>query len=90
MIAVALGEFYWYYYDGVGSVVALSKWNSGLSPGEVVERYAYGAFGGTRIFDAAGGVLTRRSKRTAKKCTGYRELTLAEIFTRPKLVIIPD
>ncbi|MBE0534151.1 MAG: hypothetical protein IH624_00675 [Phycisphaerae bacterium] len=55
MIDVAPGEFYWYYYDGVGSVVALSKWNSGLLRGEVVERYAYGAFGWRRICDAAGG-----------------------------------
>ncbi|MBE0537239.1 MAG: hypothetical protein IH624_16370 [Phycisphaerae bacterium] len=44
--------------DGLGSVVALSKWNCGLSRGEVVERYAYDAFGGTRIRDAAGGELT--------------------------------
>jgi len=26
-----------------------------VSRGEMVERYAYGAFGRTRIFDAAGG-----------------------------------
>jgi len=35
--------------------------------GEVVERYAYDAFGRTRIFDAAGGKLRQSSQRKAKK-----------------------
>jgi hypothetical protein len=34
MIDVASGVLYWYHYDGLGSVVALSKWNSGFSQGE--------------------------------------------------------
>lgn len=55
-------------YDGLGSVVALSKWNCVLSRGEVVERYAYDALGGTRVFDAGGGVLTRSSKGRSKQC----------------------
>ncbi|MBE0537423.1 MAG: hypothetical protein IH624_17305 [Phycisphaerae bacterium] len=71
MMDVASDVLYWYHIDGLGSVVALSKWNSGLLQREVVEWYAYDAFCRTRIFDAAGGELTQSSQSTTKKCTGH-------------------
>jgi len=49
MIDVAAGnKIYYYHYDGLGSVVALSDVNS-----EVVEMYEYDVFGRATIWDAA-------------------------------------
>ena len=39
--------WYWYHYDGLGSVVALSD-----SSGSIVERYAYDVFGQVTIGNA--------------------------------------
>jgi RHS repeat-associated protein len=50
MIDVAGGnEAYYYHFDGLGSVVALSNTNS-----EIVERYTYDVFGAPTIEDANG------------------------------------
>jgi RHS repeat-associated protein len=40
---------YFYYYDGLGSVAALSNIN-----GQLVEQYRYDAFGNTRVFNGSG------------------------------------
>jgi len=45
MINVAGGNYYWYYYDGLGSVVALSD-----STGKIAEKYDDDAFGNTMIY----------------------------------------
>ena len=39
---------YWYFYDGLGSVVALVNGSTGA----IVEKYVYDAFGNTWIYDA--------------------------------------
>ena len=44
MIDVVNGDYYFYHFDGLGSVVALSDEN-----GDIVERYEYSAFGQTQI-----------------------------------------
>ena len=44
--------------DDLGSVVALSQWNSSTSQVEIVERYVYDAFGKTQILDAGLSVLS--------------------------------
>ena len=43
---VSNSSWYWYHYDGLGSVVALSNVN-----GEIVERYSYDVFGEATIRD---------------------------------------
>jgi len=55
-------EIYYYHYDGLGSVVALSKDN-----GEVVERYTYTAFGGVTIRDANDAIRDSQSVRTPQE-----------------------
>jgi RHS repeat-associated protein len=40
---------YFYYYDGLGSVAALSHYNNQTSQVEIAERYRYDAFGQTQI-----------------------------------------
>ncbi len=52
MIDVASGDLYWYHYDGLGSVVALSKYDSGDTYASIVERYSYDVFGVTTIHGA--------------------------------------
>ena len=56
MINVDAGveTWYFYHYDGLGSVVALSKYNTGTSQVEIVERYSYDAFGTTTITTTSG------------------------------------
>ena len=44
MIDVATGKYYYYHFDGLGSVVALSD-----ESGNIVERYEYSAYGQTQI-----------------------------------------
>ena len=44
----ASGTKYYYHYDGLGSVVALSN-----STGNVVERYEYDVFGSVDMLDLA-------------------------------------
>jgi YD repeat-containing protein len=48
MIDVATSKYYFYHFDGLGSVVALSD-NSGA----IVERYEYSAYGQTQIMSAS-------------------------------------
>ncbi len=43
---------YFYHQDALGSVAALSKFNTSLGCAEVVERYQYSAFGQTQILSA--------------------------------------
>ena len=45
---------YFYHQDALGSVVALSKYNTSLGYAEIVERYKYSAFGETTICDGSG------------------------------------
>ena len=46
------GAIYYYHYDGLGSVVALSD-----GAGNIVERYTYDVFGEPNIWDANGDAL---------------------------------
>ncbi len=48
MIDVAASKYYYYHFDGLGSVVALSD-----EDGDIVERYEYSAFGQTQILSAS-------------------------------------
>ncbi len=41
--------WYWYHYDGLGSVVALSD-----SSGSIVEAYSYDVFGAVKVHTGAG------------------------------------
>jgi RHS repeat-associated protein len=45
---------YWYFYDGLGSVVALVNGSTGA----IVERYIYDAFGNTAVCDGQGNLRT--------------------------------
>jgi len=46
MIDVSTGNKYYYHFDGLGSVIALSD-----SSGNVIERYSYDVFGEPTIYD---------------------------------------
>ncbi|MFH0790479.1 MAG: RHS repeat-associated core domain-containing protein [Candidatus Omnitrophota bacterium] len=59
---------WFYHYDGLGSVTELTD-----SSGNVVEQYAYDAFGKTTIKDAAGNTLTASAMSNRFMFTG-REL----------------
>ena len=74
MILVDNGQETWYFYhtDGLGSVVALSQWNSSTSQGEIVERYAYDAFGQTKILDSGFSVLSSSAYGNPVMFTGRR------------------
>jgi RHS repeat-associated protein len=48
----ASGNFYYYHYDALGSVVALSKVNGSIS--EIVEAYVYDVFGKCTVVTSAG------------------------------------
>lgn len=52
MLDNSTSTWYYYHYDGLGSVVALSKLNG--SQIQIVESYIYDAFGRTLIQDTAG------------------------------------
>ncbi|MCK4998774.1 MAG: RHS repeat-associated core domain-containing protein, partial [Anaerohalosphaera sp.] len=45
---------YFYHFDGLGSVVALSKYDSDDGYASIVERYTYDAFGNTTITTTSG------------------------------------
>jgi RHS repeat-associated protein len=45
---------YWYFYDGLGSVVALVNGSTGA----IVEKYVYDAFGNTAVCDGGGNLRT--------------------------------
>ncbi len=45
---------YFYHFDALGSVVALSQYNSGNGYASIVEQYTYSAFGQTTVRDAGG------------------------------------
>ena len=45
-----------YHFDALGSVIALSQFNSSLGYAQVVERYAYSAFGKAEILDSNFGI----------------------------------
>ena len=60
-------EIYYYHYDGLGSVVALSKDN-----GEVAERYTYNAFGGVTIRDANDAIRDTSTVGNPYMFTGRR------------------
>lgn len=56
MIDVAGGARYYYHYDGLGSVVALSD-----STGAVIEKYRYNVFGSLTIYDENGSAISTSS-----------------------------
>ncbi len=58
---------YYYHFDGLGSVAALSDAN-----GTVVEKYEYDVFGGTTIKDASDNVLTESAIGNPYGFTGRR------------------
>jgi len=43
-----------YHFDALGSVIALSQFNTGNGYASIVERYAYSAFGQTTVCDGSG------------------------------------
>jgi RHS repeat-associated protein len=49
---------YWYFYDGLGSVVALVNGTTGA----IVERYMYDAFGNVTFCDASGNPVPGRTQ----------------------------
>jgi len=68
MIDVADGNaVYYYHFDGLGSVVALSNVN-----GEVVEKYEYDVFGEATIYDANDQILTTSDYDNPYFFTGRR------------------
>lgn len=74
MILVDTGQETWYFYhtDGLGSVAALSQWNTAASQVEIVERYVYDAFGNTQILDAGLSVLSASAVGNPILFTGRR------------------
>lgn len=68
MIDIADGNaIYYYHYDGLGSVVALSD-----SSGNIVERYTYDVFGEPNVWDANGDALAVSSVGNPYMFTGRR------------------
>jgi len=59
------GAIYYYHYDGLGSVVALSA-------GDIVERYTYDVFGEPTIYDANDTVISESSVGNPYMFTGRR------------------
>ena len=60
-------EHYYYHYDGLGSVVALSD-----KDGDTVEKYEYDAYGKVNILDAGDSVLSESSVANPYFFTGRR------------------
>ena len=58
---------YYYHYDGLGSVIALSN-----KDGEIVERYSYDVFGDVTIRDANDTVITESAYGNPFYFTGRR------------------
>ncbi|MHB9069028.1 MAG: RHS repeat-associated core domain-containing protein [Sedimentisphaerales bacterium] len=65
MIDASTSSRYYYHYDGLGSVVALSN-----NDGEIVERYSYDVFGTATIRDAGGSVISVSSVANSYMFTG--------------------
>ena len=53
MIDEITGNRYYYFYDGFGSVMALSN-----TSGTLAEQYRYEAFGNTKVYDGSGTEIT--------------------------------
>ncbi len=47
-------DWYFYHLDGLGSVAALSKYDSGQGYAGIVERYVYDVFGAVNVCDGSG------------------------------------
>jgi RHS repeat-associated protein len=60
------GAIYYYHYDGLGSVVALS------GAGDIVERYTYDVFGEPTIYDGNDSVISESSFGNPYMFTGRR------------------
>ena len=45
---------YWYHFDALGSVIALSQYDDTDTYASIVERYEYSAFGETTVCDGSG------------------------------------
>jgi len=68
MIDVTAGNaVYYYHFDGLGSVAALSN-----NSGEIVERYSYDVFGSPTIRDANNEQLTTSNFANPYMFTGRR------------------
>jgi len=65
MIDVASGNKYYYHYDGLGSVIALSNNN-----GNTIEKYSYNVFGAVTIRDEYGSVVSVSSAANRFMFTG--------------------
>ena len=65
MIDASTSSRYYYHYDGLGSVVALSN-----NDGEIVETYSYDVFGTAIIRDASGSVISVSSVANSYMFTG--------------------
>ncbi|OHB45977.1 MAG: hypothetical protein A2Y13_00955 [Planctomycetes bacterium GWC2_45_44] len=65
MIDASTASRYYYHYDGLGSVVALSN-----NDGEIVETYSYDVFGTATIRDASGSVISVSSVANSYMFTG--------------------
>jgi RHS repeat-associated protein len=61
------GAIYYYHYDGLGSVAALSN-----SAGDIVERYTYDVFGESTIYDCNNSVVSVSSVANSYFFTGRR------------------
>jgi RHS repeat-associated protein len=61
------GAIYYYHYDGLGSVVALSD-----GAGDIVERYTYDVFGESTIYDSNNSVVSVSSVANPYFFTGRR------------------
>ncbi len=47
-------EWYFYHLDGLGSVAALSKYDSSQGCASIVEQYVYDVFGAVNVYDGTG------------------------------------
>jgi RHS repeat-associated protein len=65
MVDALSGIWYFYHYDGLRSVVALSKRNTNGQI-EVVERYKYDVYGKTTFCDAGGNPVPGRTESIVK------------------------
>ena len=79
-------QWYFYHLDGLGSVVALSKYDSGQGYASIVERYVYDVLGAVNVYDGSGTPLDKSAFGNPYMFTGRQyddgSIFLFRQFTR--------
>jgi RHS repeat-associated protein len=75
----------YYHHDGLGSTIALTD-----ETGQLIESYAYDAFGAASIYDASGSALSASLRENRFLFTGREWLAEANLYDYRNRVYSPD